>query len=165
MSRPASRRLNFFRPLAGLFGAALTSGMIGCGSAPAPAAALSPAELLDILDDDLKRNDPQHFVEVELGKFKVSHNVRATDKAVMVKFHLFAVLPESRSEDFQRATAKFDKRIRDSVISIIQQSETERLTDAGLSSLKGEIIASINRLTRTRVLKDVVFSDFSLDRT
>lgn len=164
MSRPS--RLDFKRPLAGLLGAALVGGsLVGCGGTKAPPAPFSSAELLDILDDDLKRVDPEHFVEIELGKFKISHAVRDTDATVMVKFHLYAVLPDNRREDFEIAIAKFDKRIRDAVISIIQHSETERLTDAGLNSLKGEIMASINRLTRTRVLKDVVFSEFSLDRT
>ena len=50
------------------------------------------------------------------------------------------------------------------MIAVIQQAEMERLTDPTLQSVKDELVATIARVTRTRVLKDMVFSEFAMDR-
>lgn len=145
---------------------ALVCGISGCGSKEQPkhSAALSGAELLDILEDDLKRHDPKDFVEVELGKFKISRVVPEVEHAVNVKFQLIAVVHSQKKEEFTEAVQQYEKRIRDAVIAVIQQAEIERLTDPTLQSLKDELISTVARVTRTRLLKDVAFSEFGMDR-
>lgn len=148
-----------------LFGLALTA--TGCGGSSMPAkhpAALSAAELLDILEDDLKKHDPKDFVEVDLGKYKISRVVPNVEHAVNVKFQLIAVLHSQKKDEFSAEILQYEKRIRDAVIAVIQQAEIDRLTDPTLQSLKDELAATIARVTRTRVLKDLVFSEFALER-
>ncbi len=137
----------------------------GCGGGSTHPAAMNAVELLDILEDDLKKHDPQEYAEVSIGKFNVTHVVRDTNAKVSVRFALFAVLPAKREEEFVASQEHFDKRIRDSVIALVQLAETEQLVDPSLTMLKEEVVAAINRLTKKRLVKDVVFSEFCFERT
>ena len=135
----------------------------GCGGQTHPAA-MNAVELLDILEDDLKKHDPQEYTETHIGKFNVTHVVRESKAKVSVRFELYAVLPAKKEEEFLACLEGYEKRIRDSVISLVQQAETEQLTDPGLTSLKEEVVGTINRVTKKRLVKDVVFSEFLFER-
>jgi hypothetical protein len=58
---------------------------------------------------------------------------------------------------------KFEKRVRDAIISLVQRTETEHLSDPSLTLFKEEVAATVNRVLQERLLVDVAFSDFSTD--
>lgn len=147
--------------LASLF--TIVISMAGCGSPAAQNTAMAPAELLDLLEEQQRRHDPKHYVELPLGKFRVSH--ATSDGYLMASFELFAVLPEDAQEEFTASLPAYEKRIRDSVIGLVQRVETEQLADPGLAYLKSEMVIAINRVLQKRLLKDVAFSTFSLERS
>ena len=133
------------------------------GPEQSPAASLEAAEILELINQGQKRNDPQNDIEVDLGKFRVTHSVGTQDEVLLlVDFQLYAVLSSQQQAVLEAALPSYSNRIRDAVISLVQSIDTEHLTDPGLAFLKAEMIAGINRVLHERLIKDVVFSNFSV---
>jgi hypothetical protein len=125
-------------------------------------AAMEAVELLDLLEERQKRHDPQAYIEVDLGRFAVTHPLAEGEGAVMVSFHLYGVLPEERQAALEQALPGVTYRLRDAAISLVQRIETDHLTDPSLSFFKAELVAAINRVLGERLLRDVAFSDFAV---
>lgn len=132
----------------------------GSGSGGNPATDAS--DLLDLLEAG-GQHDPSRFVEIDLGTFRVTHKLADEQHAVLVKFRLFGIVSENKQEHLHEELPKFDKRIRDAVISLVQKTEAEQLAEPSLKWLKAELVAAINRVVQDRALSDVAFSDFSME--
>jgi hypothetical protein len=136
--------------------------MTGCGQPAKTAAQLEASELLALLQE--RQNvDAKTFVEMNLGRFRVTHKLPEEDH-LYVQFHLYGVLPEHRKVRFSEVWPKYEKRVRDAVLSLTQRIETEHLCDPSLTYFKEEVAGAINRILQERLLADVAFSDFSTDR-
>jgi hypothetical protein len=123
---------------------------------------LDAIELLDLLDGKQQRLDLDKYGEVEVGTFKVTLAARESEEALKVKFRLYAVIPESQKASFGTEFPKYEKRIRDAIISLVQRTDQEQLAEPSLNYLKAEIVATINRILQKRVARDAVFSSYSL---
>ncbi|MEX2176772.1 MAG: flagellar basal body-associated FliL family protein [Pirellulaceae bacterium] len=133
------------------------------GPVEGPAATLEAAEILDLINEGHKKNDPQGHVEIDLGKFRVTHTVPSEEEVLLlVDFQLYGVLPIGRQETLEHTLPDYNNRLRDAVISLVQSIETEHLTDASLAFFKAELTAAINRVLQARLIRDVVFSNFSV---
>lgn len=139
-----------------------SSSTSGHGSKQAASHNSETAELLDLLEDG-GHQDPSRYVEVEIGTFRVTHKLADEGEPLVVKFRLFGVVSESKQEHLHTELARFDKRIRDAVISLVQKTEAEQLAEPGLKWLKAELVSAINRVVQDRALADIAFSDFSLE--
>ena len=82
---------------------------------------------------------------------------------LVVKFRLFGIVSETKEERLYHELPKYEKRIRDAVISLVQKTESEQLAEPGLKWLKAELVAAINRVVQDRALSGIAFSDFSLE--
>ncbi len=136
-----------------------------CSSTEKPPNASAEAnEILDLINDSQKKIDPQGYVEVDLGKFRVTHAVGGTDNEalLLVDFQLYGVLPLERQAALEHALPTYNNRMRDAVISLVQRTDTEHLTDPSLAFFKAELAAAVNRVLQERLVKDVVFSNFSV---
>jgi flagellar basal body-associated protein FliL len=146
-----------------LLGCAAFTSLSCSSSEEKPAASLEAAEILELISDGQRRNDPKNDVEVDLGKFRVTHSVGESGEVLLlVDFQLFAVLPGEKQPAIDAALPTYSNRLRDAVISLVQSIDTEHLTDPSLAFLKAEIIAGANRVLQERLVKDVVFSNFSV---
>ena len=123
---------------------------------------MEAVELLDLLEENQKRHDPQAYVEVDLGQFIVTHALAEAEGNVTICFHLYGVLPAERQAALEHALPGYANRLRDAVIALVQKSEIEHLTDPSLAFFKSEVVATINRLLHERLLRDVAFSDFGI---
>jgi hypothetical protein len=135
----------------------------GCGQTEKKSAAELDASGLLALLQERHQVDSKHFVEVDLGRFRVVHKLDSGEGHLYVQFHLFAILPEDRQSRLAELWPQFEKRARDAIIALVQRTETEHLSDPSLSFFKEEVTAGINRILQERLLVDVVFSDFSTD--
>ena len=126
------------------------------------AGSVDTAELLDLLEVG-GHQDPSRFVEVEIGTFRVTHKLADEGTPLVVKFRLFGVVSESKEERLMHELPRYEKRIRDAVISLVQKTEAEQLAEPGLKWLKAELVATINRVVQDRALSGIAFSDFSLE--
>jgi flagellar basal body-associated protein FliL len=158
-------RLIPVRMLALLSLAASASALTSCSSSASKADASAEAsEILELISEGQNKFDPQGCVEVDLGKFRVTHAVGGTnDEALLlVDFQLYGVLPQDRQAALDHALPTYNNRLRDAVISLVQRTDTEHLTDPSLAYFKAELVAAINRVLQERLVKDVVFSNFSV---
>jgi flagellar basal body-associated protein FliL len=138
--------------------------VVGCGKEPSKSSAeLNAAELLALFQER-QQADAKNFVETDLGRFRVTHSLEGSDGHLHVQFHLFGVLPQECQERLNQVLPKYEKRVRDAIIGLVQRTETEHLTDPSLTFLKGEVAATVNRILQERLFVDVAFSDFSTDR-
>lgn len=147
-----------------LASAATAAGPSSCSKEEPPVAKNESLELIDLLEAHNKRHDPHLYVEIDLGKYKVTHDLGGENGFVLVNFHLFGVLPQVQQAKFAHDLPLYEKRVRDAVISLVQEAETEQLTDPNLALLKSDLVMAINRVLQGRVLKDVAFSEYSFNR-
>lgn len=138
--------------------------LAGCGSAPVQVAGMDVPELMELLEDEQMKKNPHAYSEIDLGKFKVTRMLPADEGQLVVRFHLIGIVPEAKQEDFTGTMPKYETRLRDSVMSLVQKAEPEHLSDPALSFLKAEMLATINEKMHSRHLKSVVFSDLSIER-
>ena len=140
--------------------------LAGCGGGEVKApVSLEAAALLELLDKEHESQDIKSLVELDLGKFRISHAMPESEGMLQIRFTLYGVLTEAKKAQIEEELPKFEKRMRDAVISLVQKSETEQLADPALTYLKTEITAALNRVLQARVLKNVVFSEFSMMRS
>jgi len=134
----------------------------GCGETKARSLAeLDAGELLELLQGE-QPAESRNLAEADLGRFRVSHSV--TSGQVLVQFHLIGLVAQPKQAHLAELLPRYDKRLRDAVISLVQKMDTDQLMDPSLAFFKTEIAAAINRVLNEQILKDVAFSDFSLDQ-
>lgn len=137
--------------------------LIGCSKPTKSAAELDAGELLALFQER-QHVDAKSFVEMDLGRFRVAHKLASGEGQLYVQFHLFGVLPQQRQPRLAELWPQYEKRTRDAIISLVQRTETEHLSDPSLSFFKEEVANTVNRVLQERLLIDVAFSDFSTDR-
>jgi hypothetical protein len=135
----------------------------GCSHPVKTAPEMDASELLALFQER-QHVDAKNFVEMDLGRFRVTHKLASGEGQLYVQFHLFGVLPQQRQTRLTQLWPQFEKRARDAVISLTQRTETEHLSDPSLTFFKEEVAATVNRILQERLLVDVAFSDFSTDR-
>jgi hypothetical protein len=135
----------------------------GC-SRPAKSAAEMDASELLALFQERQHIDAKNFIEADLGRFRVAHKLPSGDGQLYVQFHLFGILPQERQQRLAQLWPLYEMRARDAVISLVQRTETEHLSDPSLSYFKEEVATTINQVLQERLIIDVAFSDFSSDR-
>src|SRR5439155_6374591 len=117
--------------------------LTGCSQPSNSAAEMHASELLALFQER-QHVDAKNFVESELGRFRITHKLGPEAGQLYIQFHLFGVLPQERQVRLTQVWAKYEKRARDAVISLVQRTETEHLCDPSLSFLKEELAATIN---------------------
>lgn len=136
----------------------------GCSTSDAHSSpSLETSEILELIQEGSNRSDPKNDVEVDLGKFRVTHaTTDGSQSLLLVDFQLLAVIPSQKQPALEAALPASTYRLRDAVIALVQKTETEHLTDPSLAYFKSELVAAINRILQDRLVKDVVFSEFSV---
>jgi flagellar basal body-associated protein FliL len=137
--------------------------LAGCGGGSSSAGQLEASELLELLEEQELKSDHQAYAEVDLGQFKVTHALENGEGQILVRFHLYGVVPEARQEKLQHALEHYQSRLRDAVIHLVQETESEQFADPGLAFFRSEVVAAINRILQERLVKDVAFSEFSVE--
>lgn len=140
----------------------LVLGAIGCSGKSDDVEALQTAALLELIDGH-QAHDPHKSVEVELGRFQITHPLDRNG-VLYIEFHLYGILPEERRADLQKSLPAHSVRIRDAVISLVQKTEADQFGDPELALLRAEMVTAINRVLQERLLKDVAFSELSIQR-
>lgn len=151
-------------PLVGvaIWAAVIVTGA-GCGSGDQQAVMVDARTLLDRYQQDRLRHDPRHFSEVDLGEFLVTQR-REPATLYYVRFKLFVVVPDQQVESLNGLLESRKERVTADIRETVQRAELEQLNEPTLDWLKSELIRSINRNLGMRLVRDVVFADFSFER-
>jgi flagellar FliL protein len=134
-------------------------------SEPAPQAAAdagAPGEELAAADPLAPETSHEPRKEVDLGEFSVTSFQPVSSSTLSINFHLYGAVLEADDEEFQERFEEHRHRFRESVIVIVRSSDLADLTDAGLGLIKRKVLEKTNRALGKPLLKDVVFSEFSL---
>ena len=134
----------------------------GCGSKAKSLAELDADQLLELLATK-HTVTTKGSVELEMGKFRITHVSTGNEGQILVQFHLYGILLEQQQAKLATIYPQYEKRVRDAIISLVQRSDTDHLTDPSLVFFKTEVVAAINNVLQAPLLQDVVFSDFSID--
>jgi flagellar FliL protein len=100
--------------------------------------------------------------EVDLGEFSVTSFQPVSGTTLSINFHLYGAVLEADDAEFHELFEENRHRFRESVIVIVRSSDLADLTDAGLGLIKRKVLEKTNRALGEPLLKDVVFSEFSL---
>jgi hypothetical protein len=119
------------------------------------------AELLRLIDPVAQKQDPATFVEVELGRFKLTRSQMEGERIVDLNFHLFAVVPEGSKSLFAERLPLRQQRLRDLVLTTLHQASDEEINEPSLLLLRQRLIVQLNRVLETLEIRDIAFSEFS----
>ena len=142
----------------------LSCQLCGCGGEATGDAALDEVTLMERYEAQGRRHDPENYIELDLGPFFVTRKIADSSDTLIVRCHLYAVAPQNDQEDLVDTLAIRQKRMRDTVIEVIQTTDVAALSESSMNWIRSEIIPAINKVLHTRSVRDIVFSDFSLER-
>lgn len=149
--------------LLGLALGSLCASLTGCGKSDDPTKIGDPGKLLEDYDRSRRKHDPIRFEEVDLGEYFTTKYIEGQG-TYTVRFHLYAVVDRAQKQELLDAIAAREKRMRDIVLTTVGKTELEYYREPTLGWLRSELIAAVNRSLHTRVVRDVVFSEFSFER-
>jgi hypothetical protein len=101
-------------------------------------------------------------VEVDLGQFSLTAFQPASNSTLLVDFHLYGTVRTEDAGLFHEQYEKSKHRIRDQVIVTVRCAEMTDFADPGLALIKRQILEKSNTTLGRRLLRGVVFSDFTL---
>jgi len=101
--------------------------------------------------------------EVDLGTFSLTVSV-ARSKPLLLSFHLYGTLNESKHSEFAARYEAQHHRLRQEVLVLLRGTDLTLLTDPDLTELKKQLLARINRLLGKASLNEVIVSRFRHSR-
>lgn len=137
----------------------------GCGS-KGTEANLDPLNLLADYKEKVPRHHPYDLVEMDLGTYDVSIKVEGSEVDVYrVSFAANAIIPKGELETIQKLADVYKTRIRDMINTSATAMSVDNMSDPHQAWLKSEILANLAKMFKTRDVRDVVFSNYSFDRS
>jgi hypothetical protein len=119
--------------------------------------------ILSLIADKEKKHDPRHYLETDLGEYRVTRPGREEDEIFVVNFQIFGVLNERDKLKFDESSLGREQRMRDAVLSVVHSAELDDLMDPALDKVKSNLVAAINRILENDYLRDVAFSTFAME--
>lgn len=101
------------------------------------------------------------LTEVDLENYKITAYQPASSITLRIEFHLFAMVPAEKAEEFQKLYDSKKNRVRDNVMAIIRSADMNDLTDPGLGLIKRKILETTNKALGKPLLEGAVFAEFT----
>ncbi|MFT7642751.1 MAG: hypothetical protein ACI9G1_004509 [Pirellulaceae bacterium] len=138
---------------------ALLCTIAGCGSVSEEAllAAYDPYQ------DGSQRRNSMSYVEIDLGEFFVTFREPETAITRIFRSQLVAVVPVKAQQEFGQLKLEHEQRMREQVREIIQAVDIRNFGPPTVRLLKSEIAKTVRRTLQTDNLKEVVFTDLSIE--
>jgi len=103
------------------------------------------------------------LVEVNIGTDFNCTNGKAHEGSVIhVNFKVVALVNSKDEVQFKDSIKAADARIKEAVMMVARQADTEALNDPYLGSMKRLIREQINKILRKSYIRDIVISEYSL---
>ncbi|MCA9093118.1 MAG: hypothetical protein KDA68_06500 [Planctomycetaceae bacterium] len=103
------------------------------------------------------------LVEVNIGTDFNCTNGKAHEGAVIhVNFKVVALVNKNEEVNFKDAVKAADARIKEAVMIVARQADTEALNDPNLGSIKRLIREQINKILKKSYIREIVISEYSL---
>ncbi len=102
------------------------------------------------------------MAEVDLGSFSTTKHEPTADSTFRTDFHLWGTVAEEDLDDFSELFSENRNRFRNLVIQQIHTSKVEDLVEnPGLSLIKRQFLEKSNDLLGKRILRSIVFADYT----
>jgi len=103
------------------------------------------------------------MVEVNIGTDFNCTNGKAHEGAVIhINFKVVALVNTNEEVNFKEAVKAADARIKEAVMIVARQADTEALNDPNLGSIKRLIREQINKILKKSYIREIVISEYSL---
>jgi hypothetical protein len=120
------------------------------------------ADLLKLIDSKQKKYDPENFSEIDLGQYRITHEGTSDPfSTVSITFKLYAVLPADKVALFNEKKVPREKRLRDTILSIIHETPYEEFDEPDMITVKNRLLNSINKVLEIAELRNLAFSELS----
>jgi flagellar basal body-associated protein FliL len=141
---------------------ALIANCIACGSGSGKLDPSDPEQVLDQFKQEARKHHPKNFAEVDLGEFAVVH--RRDKHVLFIRCQLFAVMPKGDQSEFSKSLNSHKLRMKEAVVQTFRASDRVKINDPNLKQLRDDLVVAINKAMNTRVLRNIVFTSFSVAR-
>ena len=106
---------------------------------------------------------PADVIEADLGGFSVTSYIHVTNTHLRIDFKLVGIVKVEDNPEFQIRLEANQHRIREKVIVTARSMNmADLLEDPSLGLLKRKIVISLNRILGKELIRDVIFSDYSV---
>ena len=106
---------------------------------------------------------PADVLEADLGGFSVTSYIHVTNTHLRIDFKLFGIVKMEDEAEFLTRIEANRNRIREKVIVTVRSvNMADLLEDPALGLLKRKIVINLNRVLGKELLRDIVFSDYSV---
>lgn len=106
---------------------------------------------------------PADVLEPDLGDFSVTSYIHLTNTHLRIDFKLVGIVKTEEEAEFLTRMEANRHRIREKVIITVRSmSMADLLEDPALGLLKRKIMVNLNRILGKELLRDVIFSDYSI---
>lgn len=99
--------------------------------------------------------------EVELGKFNLSLYQQASNTSRSIDCVVVGIITQQEKADFDMLFKNNEHRLRDRIIQEFRNSDAAELNDGGLGLIKRRILEKSNAVFGKRILREVLFSEYS----
>ena len=135
----------------------------GCDN-EGPPTDLDMLALLDQYEARRGAQDPTTLIEVELGEFFITRQISVHGHMLYLNVNIFAVIPKDIESDFQQQVTTRRNRMRQQVLTTLQDVDLEHLRDAELRWLKTKLVRVLNEVLETRDIRSVLFTSFTVNQ-
>ena len=129
---------------------------------------VSSAQAQQANDEQVETNTEEEEAEeekarptIDLGAFRMRENRPAANETAKVTFSLHLALPADTPEPIVEGLAKWKHRLRDQVIVALRKTETKDFLEPDLRVLRRNITIRVNRLLDTRLVDEVMFTEYA----
>jgi hypothetical protein len=106
-------------------------------------------------------HSPMAEREVDLGQYALTSHQPATNRTLLVDFHLYAIVASEDEAAFRQRFEQNKHRFREQVIVTMRGAETADFADPGLGLIKRLILEKSNAVLGKPLLRSVIFSEFT----
>lgn len=106
---------------------------------------------------------PGELVEIAIGtEFNCTNGKAHEGSVIHVNFKVVALVSGRDQEHFKEAIKAADARIKEAVMVVARQADTEALNDPNLGSIKRLIREHVNKILKKSYIQNIVISEYSL---
>lgn len=135
----------------------------GCGPEVPDSALLDPLHLIENFEPHPVRHHPTRLAEIQLGTFSIRRPSADLAEVVSIDFTASAVVPKRFLDNLTKVFEERKGRIADEINRIVKAASFEELNQVEMVYLKSELKPAVAKLLKTEEVRDIVFSDYSVN--
>ena len=138
--------------------ACLGAGLSGCSDA-----AKEQKLVYDPYVLEQQKFDVMDFTELDLGDYGLTFRPKDSVVSRSITFKIYAVVPMDDQMAIAEKLEQNSERLRDQVRETVLSNDLSNLSASSHALLKSDLVKTVRKALRTDQVKEVVFSDLSVE--